>query len=66
MYVLKFELEVRMFWAIQRGYSSPGFCSMQDFCVVCMTFHGCNFAMFFLSVLEYRAVGGGVKQLKTA
>jgi len=29
---------------------------LQDFCVVCVTFHMCNFTMFGLAVREYRSV----------
>eukprot|EP00462_Mataza_sp_D1_P024109 CAMPEP_0175145672 /NCGR_PEP_ID=MMETSP0087-20121206/14917_1 /TAXON_ID=136419 /ORGANISM="Unknown Unknown, Strain D1" /LENGTH=187 /DNA_ID=CAMNT_0016430477 /DNA_START=84 /DNA_END=647 /DNA_ORIENTATION=+ len=27
---------------------------LNDFCVVCMSFHLCNFVMFFLAVMEFR------------
>lgn len=27
---------------------------LEDFCVVCMTFHTCNFVMFYLAVDEFR------------
>ena len=26
---------------------------LEDFCVVCVTFHACNFSMFYLAILEY-------------
>lgn len=26
---------------------------LEDFCVVCFTFHSCNFSMFYLAILEY-------------
>ena len=28
---------------------------LEDFCVVCFTFHGCNFSMFYLAILEYNS-----------